>query len=147
MRALTTASLDRRMYLEVKVQDNNHLPITGLEQSMLDIIVQNVHLISSDGREAETWANDKVNNCQVVSEVRPAQQHQRERYYQVSTVWLSWTSLKRQCRHAGVHTVDVGLQGALHSLLSDVGADVQVLQLGVAAVEVDHQGVLFHNAL
>lgn len=46
-----------------------------------------------------------------------------------------------------MHTVDMGLQGALHSLLSDVGADVQVLQLGVAAVEVDHQGVLFHNAL
>lgn len=46
-----------------------------------------------------------------------------------------------------MHTVDMGLQGALHSLLSDVGADVQVLQLGVAAVEVDHQGVLFYNAL
>lgn len=42
---------------------------------MLDIIVQNVHLISSDGREAETWANDKVNNCQVVSEVRPQTVH------------------------------------------------------------------------
>lgn len=54
------------MYLEVKVQDNNHLPITGLEQSVLNVIVQNIHLISSNRREAETWANDKVTNCQVI---------------------------------------------------------------------------------
>ena len=51
------------MYLEVKVQDNNHLPITGLEQSVLNVIVQNTHLISSNRCEAETWANDKVTNC------------------------------------------------------------------------------------
>ena len=44
-------------------------------------------------------------------------------------------------------TVGVGLQGALHPLLGDVGPDVQVLELGVAAVQVDGQDVLLHDAL
>lgn len=46
---------DRKIYLEVKVQDNNHFPITWLEQSVLDVIVQNIHFVSSDRREAKTW--------------------------------------------------------------------------------------------
>lgn len=37
------------------MQDNNHFPITWLEQSMLDVIVQNIHFVSSDRREAKTW--------------------------------------------------------------------------------------------
>ena len=44
-------------------------------------------------------------------------------------------------------TIGVGLQGPLHPLLGDVGPDVEVLELGVAAVQVDDQGVLLHNAL
>ena len=39
------------------------------------------------------------------------------------------------------------LQRALHPLLSDVGSDVEVLELGVAAVEVDDQRVLLDDAL
>ena len=39
------------------------------------------------------------------------------------------------------------LQRALHPLLGDVGPDVEVLELGVAAVQVDDQGVLLHDAL
>ena len=51
--------VDRKAYLEVKVQDNNHFPITWLEQRMLDIIVQNIHFVSSDRCEAETWEEGK----------------------------------------------------------------------------------------
>lgn len=39
------------------------------------------------------------------------------------------------------------LQGALHSLLRDVGSDVKVFELGVAAVQVDDQRVLLDDAL
>lgn len=41
----------------------------------------------------------------------------------------------------------MGLERALHALLGDVGPDVEVLQLGVAAVQVDDQRVLLHDAL
>ena len=41
----------------------------------------------------------------------------------------------------------MGLERALHPLLSDVGPDVEVLELGVAAVEVDDQRVLLDDAL
>lgn len=41
----------------------------------------------------------------------------------------------------------MSLQGALHPLLSDVGSDVEVFELGVAAVQVDDQRVLLHDAL
>lgn len=44
-------------------------------------------------------------------------------------------------------TVGVRLQGALHPLLGDVGSDVQVFELGVAAVQVDDQRVLLDDAL
>lgn len=46
------------MYLEVKVQNNNHLAITGLEECVLDIIVQNIHLVSSNRCEAETCGKE-----------------------------------------------------------------------------------------
>ena len=39
------------------------------------------------------------------------------------------------------------LQRALHPLLCDVGSDVEVFELGVAAVEVDDQRVLLDDAL
>lgn len=39
------------------------------------------------------------------------------------------------------------LQRALHPLLCDVGSDVKVFELRVAAVEVDDQRVLFDDAL
>lgn len=39
------------------------------------------------------------------------------------------------------------LQRALHPLLCDVGSDVKVFKLRVAAVEVDDQRVLLDNAL
>lgn len=38
-------------------------------------------------------------------------------------------------------------QRALHPLLCDVGSDVEVFELGVAAVEVDDQRVLLDDAL
>lgn len=38
------------------------------------------------------------------------------------------------------------LQRALHPLLCDVGSDVEVFELGVAAVEVDDQRVLLDDA-
>lgn len=43
-------------------------------------------------------------------------------------------------------TVGVGLQGALHPLLGDVGSDVEVFEFGVAAVQVDDQRVLLDDA-
>lgn len=43
------------MYLEVKVQDDDHLSVARLKQSVLDVVVQDIHLVSSDGREAEAW--------------------------------------------------------------------------------------------
>lgn len=39
------------------------------------------------------------------------------------------------------------LQRALHPLLGDVGSDVEVFEFGVAAVQVDDERVLFHDAL
>lgn len=66
-RALNHASLGRSVYLEVKVQNNNHLAITGLEQRMLDIIVQNIHLVSSNRCESETCG--KQQGHQVLSSV------------------------------------------------------------------------------
>lgn len=41
----------------------------------------------------------------------------------------------------------MSLQRALHPLLGDVGSDVEVLEFGVAAVEVDDQRVLLDDAL
>lgn len=43
--------------LEVKVEQNDHLSVTRLEEGILDVVVQNVHLVSTDGGEAETWSN------------------------------------------------------------------------------------------
>lgn len=40
----------------------------------------------------------------------------------------------------------MGLQRALHPLLSDVGSDVEVFEFGVAAVQVDDQRVLLDDA-
>lgn len=46
-----------------------------------------------------------------------------------------------------IHTIDMGLQWTLHPLLGNVGANVQIFQFGITPVEIDHQWVLFHNAL
>lgn len=43
--------------LEVKVEQNDHLSVTRLEEGVLDVVVENVHLVSTDGGEAETWSN------------------------------------------------------------------------------------------
>lgn len=50
-------------------------------------------------------------------------------------------------KHQSSLTVGVRLQRALHPLLSDVGPNVEVFEFGVAAVEVDDERVLFHDAL
>lgn len=50
--------------LEVKVEQNDHLSVTRLEEGVLDIVVQNVHLVSSDGCEAETWSN-QTKSCSI----------------------------------------------------------------------------------
>lgn len=42
--------------LEVKVEQNDHLSVTRLEEGVLNVVVQNVHLVSTDGGEAETWS-------------------------------------------------------------------------------------------
>lgn len=49
--------------------------------------------------------------------------------------------------HVFPPTVCVCLQGALHPLLRDVGSDVKVFELRVAAVQVDDQRVLLDDAL
>lgn len=36
------------------MQDNDHLPITWLEDSMLDVVVKNVNFVTTDRRETET---------------------------------------------------------------------------------------------
>lgn len=112
------------IYLEVEVQDDDHLAVTRLEDGVFDVVVEDVHFIAADRREAETW----------------------------------WREVDRSGERlicAGVDsgggvlppTVGVRLQGALHPLLGDVGSDVQVFELGVAAVQVDDQRVLLDDAL
>lgn len=34
-------------HLEVEVEYNDHLPIAGLEHRMLDVVIQDVHLVSA----------------------------------------------------------------------------------------------------
>lgn len=42
-------------YLEVEVQHDDHLSVTGLEEGVFDVVVEDVHFVPADGREAETW--------------------------------------------------------------------------------------------
>jgi len=37
------------------MEQNDHFTITRLKKCMLDIVVQNVNLIATNGREPETW--------------------------------------------------------------------------------------------
>lgn len=38
----------------MEVQDDDHLPVTRLEDGVLDVVVQNVHFVATDWGEAET---------------------------------------------------------------------------------------------
>lgn len=40
-------------YLEMEVQYDDHLPVTRLEDGVLDVVIKNVHFISADRRETE----------------------------------------------------------------------------------------------
>ena len=42
-------------YLEVKMQENDHFAVARQEEGVLDVVVQNVHLVTANRREAETW--------------------------------------------------------------------------------------------
>lgn len=46
-------------YLEVEVQDDDHLPVAGLEDGVLDVVVQNVHFVAPDWGETETYERRK----------------------------------------------------------------------------------------
>lgn len=46
------------IYLEVEVQYDDHLPVTRLEDGVLDVVVENVHFVATDRREAETWRRE-----------------------------------------------------------------------------------------
>lgn len=46
------------IYLEVEVQYDDHLPVTRLEDGVLDVVVENVHFVAADRREAETWRRE-----------------------------------------------------------------------------------------
>lgn len=52
-------------YLEVEVQHNDHLPITWLEDGVLNIVVKNVYFITTDRRETETCGGtrEKPKRC------------------------------------------------------------------------------------
>lgn len=40
------------------MQYDDHLPVTRLEDGVLDVVIENVHFVASDRREAETWRRD-----------------------------------------------------------------------------------------
>lgn len=40
------------------MQDDDHLPVTRLEDGVLDVVVKNVHFVAADRREAETWRRE-----------------------------------------------------------------------------------------
>lgn len=44
----------RAVYLEMEMKKNDHFSITRLENGVLDIVVQNIHFISTDGIVAES---------------------------------------------------------------------------------------------
>lgn len=91
------------------MQYNDHLPVTRLEDGVLDVVVENVHFIATDRREAKTWRREveRLGELLICASV-----------------------------DSGVFapTVGVRLQGALHPLLCNVGSDVKVFELRVAAV-------------
>ena len=41
------------VYLEVKMQEDDHLPVAGLEERVLDVVVEDVDLVPPDGRVPE----------------------------------------------------------------------------------------------
>lgn len=40
--------------LEVEVDENDHLAVARLEEGVLDVVVEDVHFIAANRREAET---------------------------------------------------------------------------------------------
>ena len=40
--------------LQVEVEENDHFPIARLEEGVFDIVVQDIHLVSSHRREPES---------------------------------------------------------------------------------------------
>lgn len=91
------------------MQYNDHLPVTRLEDGVLDVVVQNVHFVTADRCEAETWRRtvELLGELQICASV-------------ASGLFSP--------------TVGVRLQGALHPFLCDVGSDIKVFELRVAAV-------------
>lgn len=106
------------------MQYDDHLPVTRLEDGVFDVVVENVHFIAADRREAETCAGRRS-----------------------VTFRHCWKFLRFERTLIGSLTISMRLQRALHPLLSDVGSDVEVFELRVAAVEVDDQRVLLDDAL
>ena len=37
------------------MQYDDHLPVTRLEDGVLDVVVEDVHFVTADRRKAETW--------------------------------------------------------------------------------------------
>lgn len=107
------------------MQYDDHLPVTRLEDGVFDVVVENVDFVAADRREAETCAGgeDRLLSDAVGS------------------------FLRSDRTLIGSLTIRMRLQRALHPLLSDVGSDVEVFELRVAAVEVDDQRVLLDDAL
>ena len=49
-------------HLEVEVQHYDHLPVTGLEDGVLDVVVEDVHLVATHRCEAEAWTHGEYNS-------------------------------------------------------------------------------------
>ena len=48
-------SVCRAKHLEVEVQENEDFSVTGLVEGRLDVVVQNVHLVSTHRGVSEAW--------------------------------------------------------------------------------------------
>lgn len=117
------------------MQYDDHLTVTRLEDGMFDVVVKNVHFVTSDRRETETCTGE-------------GGEGERERFPVLTTTFLRFGHPRFPAFPlTAVLTISMSLQRALHPLLCDVGSDVEVFEFGVAAVEVDDQRVLLDDAL
>ena len=119
------------------MQHNDHLPVTRLEDGVFDVVVKDVDFVAADRREAETCARQQEKSASSLH-ATPVDSSQ------------IFTGLKSSSIRDGRFrfvTIGMCLQRSLHPLLCDVGPDVKVFELGVAAVEVDDQRVLLDDAL
>lgn len=118
------------------MQYDDHLTVTRLEDGVFDVVVKNVHFVTSDRRETETCAGEGGRG------------RERDRFPVLTTTFPRFGHPRFPAFPlTAVLTISMSLQRALHPLLCDVGSDVEVFEFGVAAVEVDDQRVLLDDAL